>query len=230
MKQETHEYQNGIVLRSEEGGEDGRIVEGYAILFGVRSTVVGYDIKRDIPLYEVIEPTALTREYLDTQDIVLNLSHNNERMLARSVNGKGTLSYDVDEKGVKFRAELPHTVDGDYALEHIRLGNLANCSFAFTITRDNYELEKTKDEEGNDITVAHVKSFCSVNDMAIVRHGAYPQTSVYTRAELYLEDLEQMKEEKKREEEIQREENKKSVNYREEVKALRKIAESAFDF
>lgn len=224
MKQERHEYiADGLQLRSENEDES-RIVEGYAIMFGVRSGIVGYDWKRDIPLYEVIEPTALTREYLDTQDIVLNLSHNNERMLARSVNGKGTLSYDIDEKGVKFRAELPHTAEGDYALEHIRLGNLTSCSFAFSLTRDNYEIEVTKDSDGNDIAISHVKSFNSIDDMAIVRRPAYKETSVSCRAEMLIEDIEHMFENN------DKKAKNDSDNHRSEVKALRGLADSAFDF
>ncbi|MBO5246147.1 MAG: hypothetical protein J6B28_02680, partial [Eubacterium sp.] len=38
-------------------------------------------------------------------------------ILARSKNGKGTLTYSVDDKGVYFEFEAPKTVDGDKALE-----------------------------------------------------------------------------------------------------------------
>lgn len=224
MKQERHEYiADGLQLRS-ENDEPSRIVEGYAILFGVRSGIVGYDWKRNIPLYEVIERDSITEDYLATQDIVLCLNHNQSEMLARSKNGQGTLSYWVDYKGVGFRAELPHTADGDYALEHIRLGNLTSCSFAFTITRDNYEIEVTKDDDGNDIAISHVKSFYSIDDMAIVRRPAYKETSVSCRAEMLIEDIEHMFENN------DKKAKNDSDNHRSEVKALRGLADSAFDF
>lgn len=224
MKQERHEYiADGLQLRS-ENEEESRIVEGYAIMFGVRSNVVGYDWKRDIPLYEVIERDSITEDYLATQDIVLCLNHDKDKMLARSKNGQGTLSYWVDDNGVGFRAELPHTADGDYALEHIRLGNLTSCSFSFGLTRDNFEIEMTKDDEGNDIAISHVKSFNSIDDMSIVRRPAYKETSVSCRAEMLIEDIEHMFENN------DKKAKNDSDNYRDEVKALRGLADSAFDF
>ena len=81
---------------------------------------------------EVIAPEAITKELLDGCDIKMTMFHDRQLILARSKNGSGTLTYTVDDKGVAFEFEAPHTADGDKALELVRRGDIAGCSFMFT--------------------------------------------------------------------------------------------------
>lgn len=61
--------------------ESSRIIEGYAIVFGVQSRLLADwgDVYR-----EIIEPGAVTQEDLDRFDIKMTIWHNRERLLARS--------------------------------------------------------------------------------------------------------------------------------------------------
>lgn len=210
------------IFRSRGGGES-RVIEGYALKFGVRSQLLNDWIER---YYEVMEPGCITRELLDTQDFVLSLYHDPHRVLGRSNNGKGTLSYEVNETGVKFSCEMPHTSDGDEALELVRRGDLDGCSFIYSTDEDNsVSYEKTRTEAGDEVLLRHVNEVKRIYDFTLTWRPAYKQTEVSSRER---EAIDGMKEQPV-EESIQ-EEKDETVSYREEVKALHKVADSAFDF
>ena len=89
-----------------------RTVEGYAMLFGVKSDGLYFE--------EVIERGALDG-VIEKSDVFALLNHNRDRgILARSVNGKGSLTLTVDSKGLKYRFEAPRTMLGDELMENLR--------------------------------------------------------------------------------------------------------------
>jgi hypothetical protein len=109
--------------------------------------------------------------------------HNQQLLLARSNKGAGTLTYEVDEKGVKFSFEAPNTVDGDKALELVRRGDIGGCSFAFT-TRyyDDACVERSaKVVNGTTMITYTVKAVTGIYDFTITDNPAYPDTSVEAR-------------------------------------------------
>ena len=122
----------GVHLREAPEGQESRTIEGYAILFNTPSAVLWSEDDGKIEAREIIAPEAVTRELLDASDIKFTLFHDRQLLLARSKEGQGTLSYDIDTRGVKFSFEAPHTADGDKAVELVRRGDLAGCSFAFS--------------------------------------------------------------------------------------------------
>ena len=171
------------VRESADGGES-RTIEGYALKFGVRSRLLcdWWDY-----YYEVLEPGCLSKEVLDDQDIKLTMFHDRQLILARSNKGKGTLSYEVDETGVKFWAEMPHTADGDKALELVQRGDIAGCSFCYSTDEEDsmnavsYERIDEKTEDGKRILVRHVKRIDNVYDFTLAADPAYEQTEVSKR-------------------------------------------------
>lgn len=171
------------VRESADGGES-RTIEGYALKFGVRSRLLcdWWDY-----YYEVLEPGCLPKEVLDDQDIKLTMFHDRQLILARSNKGKGTLSYEVDEVGVKFWAEMPHTADGDKALELVQRGDIAGCSFCYSTDEEDsmnavsYERIDEKAEDGKSILVRHVKRIDNVYDFTLAADPAYEQTEVSKR-------------------------------------------------
>jgi hypothetical protein len=173
-----------LKLREAPDGGESRTIEGYALKFGVRSRLLceWWD-----PYYEVLEPGCVTREMLDAQDIKLTMFHDRQLILARSNKGEGTLNYEVDEVGVKFWAEMPHTVDGDKALELVQRGDIAGCSFCYSTDEQDsenavsYERIDEKTEGGDDILVRHVKRIDAVYDFTLAADPAYEQTSVTRR-------------------------------------------------
>lgn len=170
-------------VREAEGeeGKESRTIEGYALKFGVRSVLLN-DWWNSY--YEVLEPGCLTKETLDGQDIKLTMFHDRQLILARSNKGEGTLSYEVDEVGVKFWAEMPHTIDGDKALELVQRGDIAGCSFCYSTDEEDSEnavsYERIK-EDGVELLVRHVKRIDNVYDFTLAADPAYEQTEVSKR-------------------------------------------------
>ncbi|MBO4380131.1 MAG: HK97 family phage prohead protease [Muribaculaceae bacterium] len=173
-------HASGVHIREGEG-EQSRTIAGYAIIFGVQSVPLWSD--EDCEAREVIAPESVTRELLDESDIKMTMFHDRQLILARSNKGKGTLSYSIDEKGVAFEFEAPHTADGDKALELVRRGDIAGCSFAFSTYYydDQYVGRESVMEEGREMVTYTVKRILAVHDFTLAADPAYPDTSVEVR-------------------------------------------------
>lgn len=184
LKKRTIAVMADLHIREAASGEESRIIEGYALKFGVRSRLLcdWWDY-----YYEQLEPGCVTREMLDRQDIKLTMFHDRQLILARSNKGTGTLNYEVDAIGVRFWAEMPHTVDGDKALELVQRGDIAGCSFCYSTDEGDsenavsYERLKEKTENGEDILLRHVKRIDSVYDFTLATDPAFEQTTVSRR-------------------------------------------------
>lgn len=183
-KKRTIAIVSGLRIREATDGAESRTIEGYALKFGVRSRLL-CDWWNNY--YEVLEPGCVTREMLDKQDIKLTMFHDRQLVLARSNKGNGTLSYEVDKVGVKFWAEMPHTVDGDKALELVSRGDIAGCSFIYSTDEGDsenavsYERLDEKGDDDEDILLRHVKRIDNVYDFTITTDPAYEQTDVSKR-------------------------------------------------
>lgn len=183
-KKRTIAIVSGLRIREATDGAESRTIEGYALKFGVRSRLL-CDWWNNY--YEVLEPGCVTREMLDKQDIKLTMFHDRQLVLARSNKGNGTLSYEVDKVGVKFWAEMPHTVDGDKALELVSRGDIAGCSFIYSTDEGDsenavsYERLDEKGDDGEDVLLRHVKRIDNVYDFTITTDPAYEQTDVSKR-------------------------------------------------
>ncbi len=181
MQKRTISIVSGLHLREAPEGEESRTIEGYALKFGVRSKLL-CDWWNDY--YEVLEPGCLTADTLSRQDIKLTMFHNRQIILARSNQGKGTLSYEVDSTGVKFWAEMPNTADGDKALELVKRGDIDGCSFMYSTDENDSEnavsYEKIK-EGDTEVLLRHVKRIDNVYDFTLTPDPAYEQTEVTRR-------------------------------------------------
>ena len=118
---------------------DGRVIEGYAVVFGQESRVM-FDKEKQRAFIEVIEKGAIMKDLLRNCDVKALLDHNKQRLLARSNRGEGTLSLELDDYGLKYRFEAPNTPDGDFAVEMIKRGDIFGSSFAYAAN----EKDKTK--------------------------------------------------------------------------------------
>ena len=176
-------FQADLRVRESDGGSESRTIEGYVLKFGVRSVLL-----RDWwnPYYEILEPGCMTREMLDKCNIPLTMFHDRELVIARSKNGKGTLSYTVDGLGTQFNADVARTADGDKALELVRRGDLDGCSFVYSTDEMDpeavtYEASGEKDADGNDILLRHVWRIDSITDFTLTGNAAYEQTECVAR-------------------------------------------------
>lgn len=155
----------GKVLRQEDA--ESRKVEGYALLFNTTSDNLSFE--------EVIEPSALDG-VIARSDVFALLNHKKDRgILARSYMGEGSLTLEVDEKGLKYTFDAPKTALGEELLENLRRGEINQSSFAFTVREDKW----TKKEDGS--WKRNIIQFDELYDVSPVYNAAYSKTSVYMR-------------------------------------------------
>lgn len=201
------------VREAAEGEKESRTITGYAILFGVPSAPL-YDYD-DEEAREVIAPEAITKELLDGCDIKMTMFHDRQLILARSKNGNGTLTYTVDDKGVAFEFEAPHTADGDKALELVRRGDIAGCSFMFTTHYYDsaYVSRDVKRENGKTVVTYTVNVVTGVYDFTLAADPAYPDTNCEAEARELVQELREAEQPKKDE-----------TKMREQVREMRRAA------
>ena len=192
-------------LSVREAGPDAqgesRTITGTAIVFDAESEVLddwGYRFR------EVIKPEACTMEFLNSQDIKMNMLHDRDLTLARCNKGTGSLRLRVDDKGVNFEFEAPKCDIGDRCLEMVRRGDYSGCSFEFW--PEDYDVQER--EGGKDVKITH-KKFRALTALTIGMDPAYKQTSVNAR-ELYDETPAGKKAKADAEEQRKREEQKKA--------------------
>lgn len=157
-------------------GEESRKVEGYAMLFETKSDSLWFE--------EIIERGALDG-VIEKSDVFALLNHREDRgVLARSKKGNGSLTLQLDTKGLRYEFEAPKTALGDELLENIRRGEVDQSSFAFTVEKDTWE----KKSDGTLKRTVH--KIARLYDVSPVYNGAYSATSVNTRGKEELEQAE----------------------------------------
>ena len=125
---------------------------------------------------EMIAKSAVTSDFLKSQDIKMNLLHNRRDTLARWNRGEGNLKVWVEDDGVKFEFEAPACDLGDRCLALVRAGVYSGCSFEFW--PKDYEVKEEQITDGKKlITVTHV-AFESIDALTVAMDPAYEQTSV----------------------------------------------------
>lgn len=155
-----------IELRDEP---ESRHIEGYGSVFNERSLDLGGFV-------EMIAPGAFDG-VIDRSDVKCYLDHNPEKgILARSRNGKGSLSLVVDEKGLRYEFDAPHTNLGDEVVEGLKRGDYSQSSFAFTVDDEIW----TKEEDGTYLRT--ITKIGGLYDVSIVANPAYEGTSVALRS------------------------------------------------
>jgi len=173
MKTEIRSFAELPILKRNDEGQETRIIEGYAVVFDSRSEYLGF--------YETIYKGAITEDLIRTSDVVMCFNHDQEKILARSTNGEGTLHLTLDDHGLHFEFEVPNTTVGNDVLELVRRGDIKGCSFAFSIDPEDESSEHwERMEDGNmHRSVFHI---AGLYDTSIVIHPAYPDTDVQARA------------------------------------------------
>ena len=150
---------------------ESRTITGTAIVFDAESEEL--DDWGD-KFREIISRSAVTMEWLNTQDVKLNLLHDRDMTLARCNKGVGNLRMMVTERGLDFEFDAPRCDIGDRALALIREGVYSGCSFEF------YPQDYDKSVDGDKVTIRHTK-FRKLTALTIGMDPAYRQTSVNVR-------------------------------------------------
>lgn len=162
-------------VREDGTKEPSRTIYGRAIVF---NKVFEYEDFWGDKYRETIKPSACTKEFLDSQDIKLNLLHKREMSIARSNCGEGNLRYSVNDEGVDFEFEAPNCDLGDRALEMVRSGVYTGCSFEFY--PKDYECNKFT-AEGKTVYEINHTAFEKLTAFTIAMDPAYKETTVDCR-------------------------------------------------
>ena len=164
---ENIEYRNfNLELRGEE---ESRHIEGYGSVFNSRSLDLG-------GFQEIIAPGAFDG-VIERSDVKALLDHDPKRgILARSRNGQGSLQLSVDERGLRYEFDAPHTNLGDEVVEGLKRGDYSQSSFAFTVEDETW----TKEDDGTYLRT--INKIGGLYDISIVANPAYTDTSVALRS------------------------------------------------
>lgn len=154
-----------IELRAEES----RKVEGYASVFNSRSKDLG-------GFTEIIDPNAFNG-VIERSDVLALLNHDQDRgVLARSKKGVGSLTLNVDERGLHYSFDAPNTALGNELIEGLKRGDISTSSFAFTVSGEQW----TKEPDGTYLRT--ITQIDKLFDVSPVYNEAYEDTSVALRS------------------------------------------------
>ena len=185
--------------------EESRKVSGYACVFNSSS--------RDIGFIETVSDMAITEDTILRSDVFATLNHNPERVLARCKYGSGSLQLSVDERGLRYEYEAPHTALGDEVIEAIRRGDLTDASFAFTIDAEDPDAQKWE-KRADGTYVRTIYKIAQLYDISNVWTGAYAEASSEIRSNTiqdYSEEINKLENMIKEQEELRAEEKTEDV-------------------
>ena len=184
---------NNIEIRATNStpvvSQDSRTVEGYAVVFNSQSEDLGF--------YETINPAAITEDVLMRSDVFCLFNHDQDKVLARSKYGTGSLQLQLDEQGLKYTFQAPNTDLGDELLEYLRRGDIDSSSFAFTVSTDEGSEVWTTGTDGRQYR--EILKIDELHDVSPVWNPAYSSTSVSQRTLDKLNQLREMQDEKEKE-------------------------------
>ena len=184
---------NNIEIRATNStpvvSQDSRTVEGYAVVFNSQSEDLGF--------YETINPAAITEEVLMRSDVFCLFNHDQDKVLARSKYGTGSLQLQLDEQGLKYTFQAPNTDIGNSLLEYLKRGDIDSSSFAFTVSTDEGSEVWTTGTDGRQYR--EILKIDELHDVSPVWNPAYTSTSVSQRTLDKLNQLREMQDEKEKE-------------------------------
>ena len=166
-KKEVRFLQGQVEVRKGSDGKESRIISGYAAVFDSDSEDMGFIERLDKHCLDGV---------IEKSDVVALYNHSEAPgVLARSVNGEGTLKLEVDERGLRVEFEAPNTQLGNDMIESVERGDIRGMSFAFTVEKDNWEHD---DKDNYRRTIVKVSR---LYDVSLVVTPAYSATSVETK-------------------------------------------------
>lgn len=183
---------------------EGNTVVGKAIAFDSPS--------KDLGFIETIKRGAITQGLLDKSDVFARMNHSEDYILARWNKGKGSLNLELRDDGLYFDFEIPNTEKGNELREHIKRGEISQCSFAFVVSSDD-NAERWYKKNG--VTYREINKIGWLGDVAPVFNPAYEDTIVSLRAKQMVEKLNTEDEEEKAKED---EQNDKPTEVEDETK------------
>lgn len=170
-KNQTESQRRSIVeFRAADNAEraDAMVIEGKAIAFNSPTLIYTVD---GVDYYEQIDRHAL--DTADISDACLRYNHRDTVPMLARIRG-GSMSIEIREDGVYFRAELFNTTASKDCYELVRQ-NALQCSFGFILdSADGYTYDRT----------THMRTITKIArliDLSLVDIPAYKDTFVSAR-------------------------------------------------
>lgn len=168
---EGREYRNIIVSELETRSDDeAMIVEGYATRFNEAYCLVD---RGSFRVDEIVSDRAFDK--CDMSDVIMQYDHEG-RVFARNKNG--TLALEVDEKGLRIKADLSGTEIGRQLYQEIKGGYTDKMSFGFVVRGDE-RTERAEDEK--DIITRTITDISKLYDVSAVSIPANDATEISAR-------------------------------------------------
>ena len=146
---------------------ESRTIQGYASKYETLSKDLG-------GFKEIIQRGAFSEALAKDHDVIANINHDDNKILARSGNN---LILKEDPIGLYFELDVPETSYGNDLLINVRSGNVSKCSFAFSVGADTWD---TMTDEG--LPIRTIQKIDHLYDVAIVTVPAYEDTGVAIRS------------------------------------------------
>lgn len=178
IKKKRMNSQNELVTRKYTAtfraiqDEEGSTIEGTPIVFNQDTKLqdwAGEYIER-------IDTHAL--DNADLKDIRLFINHDTNKIaLARTKNGRGTMSFTIDDDGLHIKANLDteNNQEARSLYSAIKRGDMDGMSFMFRIKSQEW---LNLDSE---CPTRVIKEISIVHEVSVVNFPAYPQTSIDAR-------------------------------------------------
>ena len=159
-------------LELEERSGHAPKIRGRAIVYNSRSKDLG-------GFTEIIQPGAfdhILARQRPKLDVVALWNHDNNQLLGRTTSG--TLRLIPDDRGVAFELDPPDTTLGRDLMTLCRRGDIAGCSFAFTVDHDGERVDTAEDGS----MTRYIERASGLFDVSLVVNPAYGTTSVSVRS------------------------------------------------
>lgn len=159
-------------FRAVENEEEGSVIEGTPIVFNQDTKMQDWAGEYN----ERIDLHAL--DNADLKDIRLFVNHDTNKIaLARTKNGRGTMSFNIDNEGLHIKATLDteNNQEARSLYSAIKRGDMDGMSFMFRIkSQEWFDLD-------TDCPTRVIKEISIVHEVSVVNFPAYPQTSIDAR-------------------------------------------------
>ena len=164
-------------LRVEQRADEtpSRTIVGYAAVFDSWSDPINGWFKEKIDRHAFDD--------CDMSDVIMCFNHSINDLLARTTSG--TLQLSIDDHGLRFSFEAPHTARGDEMLELVRRGDISQCSFRFSVAEDVWAY--ADNSNALEMSERTVLKIAKLYDTSLVVYPAYPGTEALMRLKLSIQ-------------------------------------------
>jgi HK97 family phage prohead protease len=178
----------------ENNGNNDRHIRGYGVVFGQKSKIITEYIqdKGEYRTFnEIINSRAFDKLIANNYngiDVILNVNHEFDQILARLASG--TLTLNKDNYGMTYETDLPETARGEDVLQMVGRGDYYESSFQFIVAEGG---DKWEYDQNTGLWTRTIFEIDALIDMCVASfRGCYSNTdiSVGERLEYEAKDIE----------------------------------------